>query len=146
MSRVRRFLRLPFRERWLLLKALALLAVVRFSLWLLPFRAARPLLEWGSHYSPRLASNPPPVEQFAWAVAAVSRLIPGGGHCLSRALAVHTFLARRGYDAKICFGVQRLPGAPFTAHAWVEYNGAVLIGGDYLTRFVKLRSSADASS
>lgn len=144
MNRVRRFLRLSFEERWLILKAITLLAMVRFSLWLLPFPAARRLLERTSRYCPRLAANPPPVEQFAWAVAAVSRLIPGGDHCLSQALAVQTFLARRGYDCKICFGVQRLPGAPFRAHAWVEYNGGVLIGGDYLTRFVRLRSSADA--
>lgn len=118
--------------------------MVRFALWLLPFPMARRLLENASRYCSRLAANRQPVEQYAWAVAAVSRLVPGGDHCLSQALAVQTFLARRGYGCKIRFGVQRLPGVPLTAHAWVEHNGVVLIGGDYLSRFVRLRSAADA--
>jgi hypothetical protein len=146
MNRVRRFLCLSFVERWLIVKATGLLAVIRFGLWLLPFPTARRLLLKAGRSCPRLVSNRQPVEQYAWAVAAVSRLVPGGGHCLSQALTVQTFLARRGYASEICFGVQRLPGVPFTAHAWVEHNGVVLIGGDYLSRFVRLRSSADALS
>ena len=146
MSRIRRFLRLSCEERWLILKATWLLATIRFGVWLLPFPVARRLLKEASRYSSRLAANPMPVKQYAWAVAAVSRLVPGGDHCLSQALAVQTFLARRGYDCKICFGVQRLPGVPFTAHAWVEHDGVVLIGGDYLSRFVRLSSTTEAQT
>lgn len=146
MAPLRKFLRLSCRERWLLAKATALLAFVRFALSLLPFPYIRPLLARASRCSPRLANDPLAVEQFPWAVRAVSRLIPGGQHCLSQALTVHTFLARRGYPSKICFGVQREQGMAFTAHAWVECDGVVLIGGDHVNGYVRLTSPADVSA
>lgn len=123
-------------------KAAGLLLFVRFSLSLLPFPYVRALLGRANRCSPRLAAIPPPVEQFPWAVKTVSRLIPGGQHCLSQALTVQTFLVRRGYSSKICFGVRCEPGRIFMAHAWVECNGVVLIGGDHLNRFVRLSSPA----
>lgn len=143
MAPPRKFLRLSLQEYWLFAKAAGLLVFVRFSLSLLPFPYVRTLLDRAGRCSPRLAVDPPPVEQFPWAVKSVSRLIPGGQHCLSQALAVQTFLMRRGYLSKICFGVQCEPGRTFTAHAWLECNGVVLIGGDHLNRFVRLSSPAD---
>ena len=113
MNRIRRFLRLSFEEQWLILKAIYLLAMVRFVVWLLPFPMARRLLERASRYSSRLAANPLPVEQYAWAVGAVSRLVPGGDHCLSQALAVQTFLARRGYDVQYLLRRSAVAGRAF---------------------------------
>jgi hypothetical protein len=43
--------------------------------------------------------------------------------CLFEALALLRYLARRGYFATWVFGVR---GAPFSAHCWLEADGAVL--------------------
>ncbi len=45
-----------------------------------------------------------------------------------------------------CFGVRRVSGKDFAAHAWLEHDGAVLIGGGGLDRFVRLTSPADSPS
>lgn len=145
MNRVQKFVRLSRHDRLLILKAVALVGLLRLLLWVLPFPRIRPLLERTSRRSVALADDPTPVEKFAWAVTAGSRIIPGGKHCLTQALALQQFLSRRGHSSRIRFGVQRIPGAPFQAHAWVECDGVVLIGGQYLHRFVPLAPSAEVS-
>jgi Transglutaminase-like superfamily len=52
----------------------------------------------------------------------------GSATCLGRALVVHTMLRRHGHAAVLRIGVRRDGAAPFEAHAWVECNGAVVIG------------------
>jgi hypothetical protein len=88
-------------------------------------------------------TSPP---QLASAVSVAGRLVPGGGHCLSQAMALQILLMRRGYPCKLCFGVRRVSGKDFGAHAWLEHDGAVLIGGGELDRFVRLTSPADSPS
>lgn len=44
-------------------------------------------------------------------------------NCLFDALALRRYLSRRGYVASWVFGVR---GAPFAAHCWLEFEGAVL--------------------
>lgn len=48
---------------------------------------------------------------------------PRDYQCLFDALALRRYLARRGYSASWVFGVR---GAPFAAHCWLEFDGAVL--------------------
>lgn len=138
MGRVARFIHLTSTQRWLLVKAASLLAVVRLSLRIFPFPAVRPLLAQAGRNSPRLVASALPPHEVAWAVDVAGRIIPGGSHCLSQALTLQTLLARRGCPSTVCFGVQRNPGAPLMAHAWVEHEGRVLIGGGHLDRFVRL--------
>jgi hypothetical protein len=146
MNRLRKFLRLPLADQWLLLKSSALLATVRTLLWVLPFPAARRLIERVGRETVRLTRNPPPAKHLAWAVATAGNAVPSGEHCLSQALTLQVFLLRRGHPCRICYGVHRQPGTPFMAHAWVEHDGTILIGGDNLGRFVKLAPPADLSS
>lgn len=145
MRQLRKFLRLSAKQRWLLIKATALLALIRVALRLLPFPVVRPHIERVTRRSRPLAMNPLPAEQLAWAIDVAGRVVPGGGHCLSQALALQVFLVRRGYTAKICFGVQKPEGSALMAHAWVEHDGVVLIGGSNLQKFTTLVSSSDPS-
>jgi len=146
MGRIRKLFSLPPHERWLLLKATALLSVVRLLLWLLPFSGIRRLMHWASRRSQRLAANPPPVERLAWAVGVASRFVPGASHCLTQALAAQILLIRRGYPAKVCFGVLPESTKPFIAHAWVESNGVVVIGGADVDRYIRLTTSMGSTS
>jgi hypothetical protein len=145
MARVVRFLRLSAEQRWLLCKVAMLLTAIRLSLWILPYPAVRGFLDRATHSSARLETNPSPAEQLAWATTVAGRFLPGGGHCLSQALTLRTFMARRGYPARICYGVREIEGAPFMAHAWVEHDGAVLIGGGNLDRFRQLLTPSEVA-
>ncbi len=138
MRRIAKFVALPLEQRWLLVKAVALLAVVRLALKAFPFPAVRPGLIRAGRESGRLTANRAPATDIAWGVSVASQFVPGGGHCLSQALTLQTFLSRRGSPSTVCFGVQKDPGSDLLAHAWVEHEGQVLIGGGQLDRFARL--------
>jgi hypothetical protein len=145
MNRLGKLLHLSIAECWLLLKAALLLALTRVALVLLPYSTVRVLIDRMGRRSSRLGNGRPPAEHLAWAVSVASRVVPRGEHCLTQALSLRTLLARRGYDCRICYGVQKAADSPLRAHAWVEYNGAALIGGGDLNHFNKLGSSTNPS-
>lgn len=139
MAQLRKFLRLTSAERRLLVRAVILLWAIRLGLVVLPFQTIRRLL---GRVAPapaiprNAASIAPP--QFAWATAVASRYVPGTGSCLTRALAVQVWLEREGYPADLRIGVARDEGEGFHAHAWVESEGHVVIGGSGLERYATL--------
>jgi transglutaminase superfamily protein len=62
------------------------------------------------------------VDRLARFAAAPYRVLSRGGTCLRESLVLCALLARRGIDARVCFGVDR-QGGDLTAHAWVEIAG-----------------------
>lgn len=130
MQPLRKFLRLTARERRLLVSAAFCLGVMRLGLWVLPFRTLLRHLPQVTAGRDRLCgSDHLPAEQLAWAVGVASRYLPGSGNCLVRALATRVMLARRGYLAHLRIGVAKDAGGRFQAHAWVECEGTIVIGG-----------------
>ena len=113
---------------WLLFKIWLLVAAVRLSLWLRSFAATQ---RWCSALgrSKRARQGAADPDQLASVVLRASRWFPGAGHCLTQALVASILLERRGFDAKIHFGVHS-DEPELSAHAWVESDGAVVIGGD----------------
>src|SRR5439155_9442688 len=94
----RRFRSLSPTDRRLVTEAAALLCVARAGLWLLPLRTLRRALDWYGRRDP--APTPVPVvlpAKVAWAIAALSRRLPGPMTCLVQALAADTLLRRYGY-------------------------------------------------
>ena len=98
------------------------------ALWLLPFRAVR-------YFIARFARQPDfrrkqhvSTERVTWAVKTASSYAPLA-NCLPQALVTCVMLARRGHLAKLRIGVTRSTGGLFQAHAWVESEGRVVIGG-----------------
>lgn len=143
MRSIRKFVRLRNDEKVLLLKATALLCGVRALFWIFPYRMVKPLYGWACR--PRLHRCNSSPSTLAWAVAVAGTLVPGGAHCLSQATSLQILLARRGIESHVRFGVRRPGGAPLMAHAWLEYRGEVLIGGENLDRFVHLASPAHSA-
>lgn len=139
--RIRRLWALPPAERRLLVRATLLLGVIRLGLGLLPFRTVLRLLNLVAR--PNVASakaltiSP---NRIAWAVTVVSPYVLGIRPCLTQALAVQTFLRRRGSAARIHLGVARGDRGQVEAHAWVEHGGKVVIGGSLseLARYTPL--------
>lgn len=90
------------------------------------------------HSAPRAATcgPQPALSQLAWAVNASTRVIPRST-CLVRALAARRLLARHGYASTLRIGVARAPES-IDAHAWLECNGAILIGAPVPGRYTLL--------
>jgi hypothetical protein len=138
MGSLAKFLARPAAEQRALLAAIAVVAVVRLSLWVLPFRAIhRASSARGA--APRVPGAPrsAPPERLVWAVEAAARRVPRAT-CLVRALAAQVLLARHGHASQLRLGVARGAGRAFEAHAWLEGNGRVLIGGGPEERYAAL--------
>ena len=136
MRYVAKFLRLPAADRWLVLKALGVVSVVRLRLALLPFRPGSGRA--ASLPSPRNAGPSP--RRIAWAVERAADQF-GRATCLARALAAGWLLRRRGFSSRISIGVDACqPGnsSSLVAHAWLEMGGEVLVGGPDIGRYTSL--------
>ena len=73
-----------------------------------------------------------------WAVKTASRFVPKAT-CLTQALVAQIILARRGCATDLQIGVARSEQGSVEAHAWLESDGRVLIGGmTDLDRFTAL--------
>jgi hypothetical protein len=134
----RKLWRLPPAERRLLLMAASLMVVIKLGLTVLPYRRLRKLVDGASFVARRrplvLASAP---ELITRAVARASRTVPGAT-CLTQALAAKVMLERFGYPARVHVGIGRTEGAPVIAHAWVESDARIVLGGAELTRYTPL--------
>jgi hypothetical protein len=115
-------------EQWMLVKALVVVTAVRIALTTVPYRrveawsARRPGQESDATLSPRHART-------LWAVGAVSSRLLGKRPCLVQAIAARWMLGRQGLDTDLRIGVARKAGELLLAHAWLERDGRVLIGG-----------------
>ena len=129
MGRLGKFLRLPVIDRHLLVNVLLLVWIVRVSLWLLPFRVIRQLLARLARESVRVqVEGRVPIDRIVWAVRLASRYAPAAT-CLTQALVARVLLGRSGHPAALRIGVARSETGQLQAHAWVESNGRVVIGG-----------------
>jgi hypothetical protein len=141
MGSLRRFLVLPGADQRLIVKAAGVLAAIRLGLWVLSFRSVYRAVRAvsGRRRSPR---GPDP-SRIAWAVGVAGRILPENT-CLVRALAAQVLLARRGHPSELRVGVASGSGRAFEAHAWLEWNGQVLIGGPVADRYVAFPALEDS--
>ena len=137
MGLLRKACNLSGTERLILMRAIIYLAAMRIGLWLLPPRV---LLgrRTASDVDTQQVDRRVTPKQIAWSVRVVSRYLPGTRSCLVQALATQVMLARRGHTADLRIGVAKDEAGRFKAHAWVECAGAVIIGGDGLSRYTPL--------
>jgi hypothetical protein len=121
-----RFASLSWGHRVLLCTSAVLLLACRLLLTLLELDWAR----WGTsrlaRVSPAMTSVEDP-EHITWAVTCANAYLPGSGTCLAQAIVGATLLAAHGYPATVRLGVAK-PETAFEAHAWVEQEGAVVVG------------------
>jgi hypothetical protein len=136
MRRIYKFLNLSSGERRLLIKVWVLFGVIRLGLELFPFSTLRKLLD---RLRPKLGSFKEEFseEQLVWSVTVVSRYIPKTT-CLAQALAAQLLLQQAGHQARLHIGVEEAEKGNIKAHAWVESQGRILIGGFDLNRYTHL--------
>jgi len=148
MSVAAKLLRLDRRDRALAIAAARTLAVTWVGLRTVGFSriSHKSSVVAGQGSSPRAWCGPPPkwsvsrptIERVSWAVRAASRFVPGASNCLVRALATQALLGKYGYRSELRIGVRKAADAGLAAHAWLESDGAVVIGEFELDHYVPL--------
>ena len=136
MRKIRKFLNLSSGERRLLIRAWILLGVIRLGLELFPFSTLRKLLD---RLRPKLGTFKKEFseEQLVWSVVIVSRYIPKAT-CLAQALTSQCLLQQAGHQARLHIGVTDSEEGRLKAHAWVESQGRILIGGFDINKYTHL--------
>ncbi|MEM9907525.1 MAG: lasso peptide biosynthesis B2 protein [Cyanobacteria bacterium P01_D01_bin.44] len=146
-----------WRDLPLLMITFILLSVIRLGLWLLPFRLlCKVLIPSGQSNVPpsvsrgpettlapspsdALGKSPQPhshqpntqfrrIAKIVWAINLASRYMPGGVKCLARALTTQVLMNWHQYESEMQIGVDQTPEGGFRAHAWIEYQGHVIVG------------------
>jgi len=96
----------------------------------LPLPRVRRVVRWWlntlNHLLPGRGAT---ADQMVWAAVAAGRRSPVGTTCLATALVAQAIMQQYGFDAKLRIGVRRDGNGAFGAHAWLEQNGAVIVGG-----------------
>jgi hypothetical protein len=131
MALFRRFLALPARLQRLLAGASILLVFFRVAMIFVPFRHVQRM---ASSLGRRKSSAARLTTEIGWAVAASGRALRIE-NCLSQALTAHVLLLRSDHDPEIRVGVARDADGRFSAHAWVESDGSIVVGDDERGRF-----------
>jgi hypothetical protein len=134
---LRTFRTLPRARRRVLRQTAPILLLVRVLLWTLPSGALVRRIHGRAERAELPRAGSPSLQDLVWAVEVTSRHVPAAT-CLTQALATQVLLARWGYGSTLRIGVARETGQALKAHAWVERNGEVLIGGGDLERYTQL--------
>ncbi len=118
------------REYGLLLQALAAITVARIGLLLVSLARVRRMIH-GLVQSgrPLPANSQCTPEQVVRAAVSAGIHSPVGTTCLATAIVAQAMLQRHGHDARLRLGVRRSSTGAFAAHAWLEREGRVVVGG-----------------
>jgi hypothetical protein len=125
-----RFLRLRVRDRLAFVRAAVLVTVVRAALAVLPFRTVLRAADGWARRPGRVPGSEGDRERMLRAVESAARRLLPVGPCLSQAIVADVLLRRSGFDSQLRIGVARGDRGALKAHAWVESDGEVVIGGE----------------
>ena len=116
-------------ERRVAAEAVVCLGFARLLILLIPPRRLMPLL---ARRATQVRSEPDLCvqAQIRGAVTLAARHVPWNAVCLPQAIAGRLMLARRGCSSTLHCGVGRGADGGLVAHAWLESNGAVILGED----------------
>lgn len=125
-----------------MLRAASVVVGIRLALWWFPYAT---VIRYLTRRRARLNRQPHPgyidPSRIAWRVSVAARAVPRST-CLVQALAGQQLLAAAGHDSTVHFGVAIGPGGPLGAHAWLECQGRIVLGGD-VSRFTVFESVAE---
>jgi hypothetical protein len=127
---LRRIQRLSATDRMRLVEAVIALTCARLGVLFLPFVLVRRTVDACAMIPARDSIADEVLARVPWAVRAAARRLPFTTTCLVQALAAAAMLQRRGHACSLRFGVRRggRAGDALDGHAWLEYQGAIVIG------------------
>lgn len=142
---IRKFLRLPLRQKLLIPQIFVLMEYYRFRVHHRPFAELSPKIGTLRLETP-LVKTP----RNAWLVHemmnAMFRRIRWKDSCLIRALTAKKLLNRMGEKCTLYMGVRKLDGEPMTAHAWLRCGRLIVTGGESRSGFTVTAVYGDAES
>ena len=104
--------------------------MVRISLRLLPFKTLHRFIQMLERKAKGIEhGNDTYQADILWAINRTGENLFGDNACLPLALAGQIQLNLHGFPAHTRLGVQKTLNGEIKAHAWVECNGKVVIGG-----------------
>ena len=116
-----------------------LLGAIRLGLLLLEFRILLKIVNKLSTINLPLPNTR--LGQIVWGVNVATRYMPGGAKCLARALTTQVLMSHSGFPPELCIGVAKGEKGELEAHAWIKYQGYVVIGYlPDLPRYIQLPS------
>ena len=136
---LRRFWRLSWGDRRLLLEAILWLAVAGIAIAVLPFRHVGVLAARAIH-----RPNPPrqtrlnKVQRIRWAIIATGSRAPWRAFCFQQGLAAQLMLRRRGIPSVLYYGAAQDDVGGLHAHVWVRDGDVDVIGGEIAHCFATL--------
>jgi hypothetical protein len=125
MTVLEKLRRASWPQRWALVEAALLLGVARTALRLLPFRT---ILRLTDGVEPRSGADAGRLARRVWAIEIMGNRLFPTNPCLTQAILVQALMRRAGQDTRLRIGVRREGRETLEAHAWVERDGAILIG------------------
>jgi hypothetical protein len=133
MEELRKIRSLPPEDRSLLWQTAFLIVTLRIALHLLPFWRVN---EYLGRRASRSSIQRVAPSRVVWAVRVAAAHIPGST-CLTQALAAKYQLGRSGCNAQLRVGVT-IENGTFLSHAWLEYEGESILGGEIASRYQPL--------
>ncbi|MEO1429121.1 MAG: lasso peptide biosynthesis B2 protein [Cyanobacteria bacterium J06632_19] len=132
LRKLNKIFRLSPKDLYLFFVTFILLGTIRLGLWLIELSVLLKLVQKVSKPEfPLLGINKIQsalsLEKIVSAINLATRNMPGGAKCLARALTVRTLMSRYAYSPELCIGVAKNE-EKFEAHAWIEYQGQVIVG------------------
>ena len=138
-SAARKFLRLSWQDRLLILEATFWLALAGFAIAVLPFRqvaflAAPPIREPKVPHEIRLVK----LRRIRWAIITTARRVPWRARCFQQGFAAQAMLRRRGVPSVLYYGAAQDDKSGLLAHVWVRAGDIDVVGCEIAYRFATL--------
>lgn len=120
-----------FPEWSMVLQGALLLCLMRIGLSLFSFRQVARTVKRAAHLlRRRRSSDSRYFRRVVWAIPALAKRMLPERPCLPQALAVQFLFLRSGKPATLHIGVDKDENDRLIAHAWVECEGEVVVGGN----------------
>lgn len=144
MQRFLKFIRLEFRDQFLLLNTFLLLIFFRVILLTVKFKVIARHLGMHMQESSRevKVEDLQELKRISWSVSVMSRVTPWPSKCFVQALTAKWLLRRRRINSTIYFGLKKDDQGKMCAHAWLRSGQTIVCGGNS-SEFVQLSTFGD---
>jgi len=130
MGPIRGFFQLPLAKKRLIIEATGLILVTRLGLYLTSVHKLQSFYQrFNNVENTPYPGNNPVKSEITWAVNSIGQKIFKDDTCLVIAIAGQALLNYHGIPARLQLGCLLAEDKSIFAHAWVECEGEVVIGG-----------------
>ncbi len=145
MGYIRTLRALSATDRRAVLLAIVLLPLTRVSLRFLPVSSVKKALGDAASLLVNRTRTGDALRRVPWAVTTAGRHVPGGRHCLTKALVAKALLDAQGVPVRLRVGIRRGPDGTLQGHAWLDRDGSLVMdAGEDPASFLPLSALQEA--